>query len=160
MPQGLTHLNVKDLPLTVKDFFSLKIKNKELNKIISFINMVGLDADILNKNISHLSGGQFQRVLIAWVLISEPEVIFLDEPTTGIDIGGGETVNSLMYEINKSKNITIFLVTHDMNIVFKHSDHVLCLNKKSHYCFGEPEEILTQEKMEETFGKFKYYKHL
>jgi zinc transport system ATP-binding protein len=160
LPQGLTHLNVKGLPLNIRDFFSLKNKDNKIEEIISFLNMVGLDENILEKNIGNLSGGQFQRVLIAWVLISKPEIIFLDEPTTGIDIGGGETVNSLMYEINKKKNITIFLVTHDMNIVFKYSNHVLCLNTRSHYCFGEPEEILTQEKMKETFGEFKYYKHL
>ena len=90
LPQNLSHLAIKNLPLTVEDFFKLKegVMSKKL--IIEALEMVGLDSSVYQKGASTLSGGQFQRMLIAWVLISKPDVIFLDEPTSGIDIGGGQ----------------------------------------------------------------------
>ena len=116
--------------------------------------------DILYKRASTLSGGQFQRMLVAWVLISDPKIIFLDEPTTSIDIGGGETINSLFHNIQKQKKLTIVMVTHDLNVVYKYSTHVLCINRKSHHCFGIPKEILNPETIEATFGKeVKFYEH-
>jgi len=160
LPQGLNQLRVKDLPLTVGDFFDLKnfsIKNKEVER---FLKLVGLEKDILFKRAGDLSGGQFQRMLIAWVLISRPDVIFFDEPTTGIDIGGGETIYSLLHNISEKEKITIFLVTHDLNIVYRHSTHVLCLSRKGHYCFGSPKEILDPDALKEIFGtEIKLYEH-
>ncbi len=160
LPQGLNQLRLRGLPLTVQDFFKLKDPTLTLEKIIKFLQLVGLDKNILQKKAGNLSAGQFQRMLIAWVLISDPQIIFLDEPTTGIDIGGGETINSLLRNIQKQKKLTIVLVTHDLNIVFKYSDHVLCLNRKSHNCFGRPREILTPQILEKTFGtEIKFYEH-
>jgi zinc transport system ATP-binding protein len=160
LPQGLNQLKLRDLPLTVQDFFRLKDPFLSLERINKFLQLVGLNENILHKKAGNLSAGQFQRMLIAWVLISDPQVIFLDEPTTGIDIGGGETINSLMHNIQKQKKLSIFLVTHDLNIVFKYSDQVLCLNRKSHNCFGSPKEILTPQILEKTFGtEIKFYEH-
>jgi len=160
LPQGLNQLMIKDFPLTVQDFFALKnipSKNKEIEK---YLALVGLEKDILFKKAGSLSGGQFQRMLVAWVLISHPEVIFFDEPTTGIDIGGGETVYSLLHNIWKQEKLTIFLVTHDLNIVYKHSTNVLCLNRKGYHCFGTPKDILSMETLEKVFGKeIKLYEH-
>lgn len=160
LPQGLTQMKVKDFPLTVQDFFALKNPLPTTKKIIEFLHLVGLEKEILSKTSGNLSGGQFQRMLVAWVLISDPQIIFFDEPTTGIDIGGGETIYSLLRAIWQKEKITIFLVTHDLNIVYKYSTNVLCLNRKGHHCFGEPKEILSTEKLEQIFGsEIKYYKH-
>ncbi len=160
LPQGLNQLKVKDLPLTVLDFFKLKNPSPTLAEINKFIKLVGLEDNVVFKKAGDLSGGQFQRMLIAWLLISDPEVIFLDEPTTGIDIGGGETIYSLLYNIQQKKNLTIFLVTHDLNIVYTHSNNVLCLTRKGHYCYGKPKDILNKENLEEVFGtEIKLYEH-
>ncbi len=160
LPQGLNQLKVKDLPLTIYDFFALKSPNLKKDEIIKFLHLVGLDKEILNKTAGHLSGGQFQRMLVAWVLISKPEIIFFDEPTTGIDIGGGETIYSLLHTIHQKDDLTIVLVTHDLNIVSKYSNTVLCLNRRGYSCFGTPKEILSPDMLEELFGpEIKFYKH-
>ncbi len=160
LPQGLTQLKVKDFPLTVQDFFALKNPAPTLEEITQFLNLVGLEKKILIKTAGDLSSGQFQRMLVAWVLISHPQVIFFDEPTTGIDIGGGETIYSLLRAIQEKEKITIFLVTHDLNIVYKYSNEVLCLNRKGHNCFGKPREILDPKTLEKLFGaEIKFYEH-
>ena len=160
LPQGLNQLRAKDLPLTVQDFFALKNilpTNKEIEK---YLSLVGLNESILFKKAGSLSGGQFQRMLVAWVLISHPDVIFFDEPTTGIDIGGGETIYSLLHNIWEKEKLTIFLVTHDLSIVYKHSTNVLCLSRKGHYCFGAPKETLNQKTLKQIFGtEIKLYEH-
>ncbi len=160
LPQGLNQLKLKNYPLTVQDFFSLKLKKLKSSEIIKFLNLVGLEKTILNKTAGDLSGGQFQRMLIAWILISHPQVIFFDEPTTGIDIGGGETIYSLLHNIQQKEKITIFLVTHDLSIVYKYSTKVLCLNRKGYNCFGEAREILDPQTLEKIFGMdIKFYEH-
>lgn len=160
LPQGLNILLIKELPLTVQDFFMLKGKLPKLEEIIKLLHLVGLNKDILNKKAGNLSGGEFQRMLVAWVLISQPEIIFLDEPTTGIDIGGGETIYSLLQQIQKERTLTIVIVTHDLNIVSGFSTNVLCLSRKGHSCFGKPEEIFNTKTLEDIFGNnIKLYKH-
>jgi len=160
LPQGLNQLSVKNYPLTVADFFALKNPAPTLEEITKFLLLVGLEKDTLHKTAGSLSGGQFQRMLVAWVLISHPQVIFFDEPTTGIDIGGGETIYSLLNTIWKREKLTIFLVTHDLSIVYKHSTNVLCLTRKGHPCYGVPKKILNPETLEQVFGtEIKIYEH-
>jgi len=160
LPQGLNQLKVKDFPLTVQDFFALKNPVPDFEEITTFLHLVGLEEDLLLKTAGNLSGGQFQRILVAWTLVSHPNVLFFDEPTIGIDIGGGETIYSLLRTIWEKEKLTIFLVTHDLNIVYKHSTHVLCLNRKGHHCFGMAKEILNPEMLEQVFGtEIKFYEH-
>lgn len=160
LPQGLTTTKVKGMPFTVHNLFILKKNPATRSEIKDILHMVGLDDNILTKVMSTLSGGQFQRVLIAWVLISRPNIIFLDEPTTGIDIGGGETIYSLLNTIRKNGDLTIILVTHDLNIVYEHSTNVLCLGNDGYTCHGTPQEILNNDTLENLFGtKLKYHTH-
>ncbi|MCL5017155.1 MAG: metal ABC transporter ATP-binding protein [Patescibacteria group bacterium] len=160
LPQGLNQLLTKDLPLTVKDFFNLKEPIPDKNEIVRYLSMVGLKEDVLSKNTGNLSGGEFQRVLMAWVLIGDPDILFLDEPTTGIDLGGGETIYSLLKKIREEKDLTIILITHDLNIVYGFTDKVLCISRKEHACFGKPHEVMSPQNLEDIFGtKLKYYEH-
>ena len=158
LPQGMNQMSVRDTPLTVKDFFSLKkVEHEEAVKHLSF---VGIDSSAMNKKAGYLSGGEFQRMLIAWVLVSHPNILFLDEPTSTIDIVGGKTIYSLLRDIGQSQNLTIFNVTHDLNIVYAHSTHVLCLSRLGHRCYGVPEEILTPEVLHDIYkSDIKFYKH-
>ncbi len=158
LPQGLNQMLVRDLPLTVKDFYALKkLKRAEA---LSFLASVGLKDDVLNMRAGYLSGGEFQRMLVAWVLASRPNVLFLDEPTTAVDIAGGETIYSLLREAWRAQKLTVFNVTHDLSIVFAHSTHVLCLSRFGLRCYGAPREVLTPAVLSEIYGaEIKFYTH-
>jgi len=145
------------LPLTIAEFLSLK--NIPPKKIEKSMRDVGLNPTFKNKQIAKLSTGQFQRMLIAWALSSDPAILVFDEPTTGIDIGGEETIYSLLHKLWKEKNLTMILVTHHVHVVWEHATNILCINKKM-ICQGKPELILTKENLEKIYGLgAKIYEH-
>ena len=91
--------------------------------------------------------------------IGSPDVLILDEPTSGIDIGGEETIYSLLHKFWQNQNLTILLVTHDLNIVWEYATQVICLNKQQ-MCMGKPDEVLTPEQLKTLYGTgVKFYKH-
>jgi zinc transport system ATP-binding protein len=148
---------VKDFPISVKEF--LKLKSKDENEIKEIIKIVGFDEKILNKNISELSSGQYQRILFAWSLLGNPDVILLDEPTSGIDIVGERTIYQILKKLKDEKKISAILVTHDLSVVFKYSDYCICLNKVP-ICQGKPKKI-NQKNLERLYNfEIKFYKHV
>jgi len=155
VPQRLPF--IKDVPLSVKDFLNLKKPPQEgLEEILEF---VGFKENFLDKEMGDLSSGQFQRILIAWSLIGNPQVLLFDEPTAGIDIEGEETVYRLLVKLKRERELTILLVTHDLSVVYKFSNYVICLNKQP-ICRGFPQEILTPENLQKLYGgEVKYYRH-
>jgi zinc transport system ATP-binding protein len=155
VPQRLPF--IKDIPMSVKEFFKLKrASEKETREILS---SVGFKENFLNKEIGELSSGQFQRILIAWALVGNPNVLLFDEPTAGIDIGGEETIYSLLAKLKEKRNLTILLVTHDLSCVFKFSNYVICLNRCP-ICQGVPKEILTPEILSKLYSEeVKFYQH-
>jgi len=155
VPQRLPF--IKDIPMAVKEFFDLKnVSEKESEEILKSI---GLGKDILKKKIGELSSGQFQRILVGWALASNPQVLLFDEPMTGIDIGGQESVYNLLEKLKKERDLTILFVTHELSIVYKLADKVLCLSKRM-LCHGLPKEILTPERISELYsGEIKFYQH-
>ncbi|MCL4539834.1 MAG: ATP-binding cassette domain-containing protein, partial [Bacteroidetes bacterium] len=158
LPQGLNQMSVRDMPLTVRDFFGLKKIGQP--EILKHLSHVGLDSSILTRSAGHLSGGEFQRMLVAWVLSSDPNVLFLDEPTTAVDVAGGETIYSLLKEIWQKHNLTLFNVTHDLSIVYAYSTHVLCLSRLGHRCYGVPKVVLTPDVLNDIYGsEIKLYTH-
>jgi len=148
---------VKDFPISVEEFLKLKTKNK--NEIGEVLKLVGFEENFLKKNLEEISSGQYQRILVAWALIGNPDVLLFDEPTTGIDISGKETIYQLLERLKKEKNLTIILVTHDLSVVFKFSDYVICLNKCP-ICQGTPKETVTPENLSKLYGQeIKFYEH-
>jgi len=154
VPQRLPF--IKDVPMSVKEFF--KLKNVSDVAIKETLYSVGLGEEAMVKNVGDLSSGQFQRVLIGWSLISNPQVLLFDEPTTGIDIGGQESVYSLLEKLSKERNLTILLVTHDLAIVHKLATKCLCLNKKIS-CYGSPKELDVGQLSQLYGGEIKIFKH-
>lgn len=159
----------RGLPLAVKEFMALKSGSK--TEILTALEWVGLDVSkehehhlehhILNRRMGFLSGGEFQRVLIAWALIGKPDVLLFDEPTSGIDIGGEETIYNLLHELQEKQSLTIILISHDLNIVYKYANNVLCLNKQQ-LCFGEPHQVLNPDELASLYGgeaRFYHHKH-
>jgi zinc transport system ATP-binding protein len=158
LPQGLNQMSVRDMPLTVEDFFALKKLKRD--QVLKYLPLVGLGVNVLHKRAGYLSGGEFQRMLVAWVLASRPQVLFLDEPTTAVDVAGGETIYSLLQDIWREQKLTIFNVTHDLNIVYAYSTHVLCLSRLGHTCYGVPREVLTPEVLNDMYASHvKFYTH-
>lgn len=157
----------KDLPLSVNEFLEFKEKNHE--KIMTAVNAVGLSDEqhgphhlehhVLKQRIGWLSGGQLQRVLIAWSLLDNPDVLLFDEPTTGIDIGGEETIYNLLKKMKEEHSLTVLLISHDLNIVYKYANNVLCLNKEL-ICHGTPTTALSAEALKKLYGsEAGFYQH-
>jgi len=147
---------VKQIPISVREFFLLKTTKEEAEKIL---DKIGFEKRILEKRLGDLSSGQFQRILVAWALVKNPNILLFDEPMTGIDVKGKETIYSLLLKLKKERNLTILLVTHDLNIVFKISDYVICLNKYC-MCRGPPIKNVTPKTLQKLYGsKIKFYAH-
>ncbi len=144
-------------PLTIHDFFMLK--SVTIKQVHAILDLVGLDRTVLSQQFETLSTGQFQRMCIAWSLVTEPEVLLFDEPTSGIDIGGEQTIYTLLHNFWQEKKLTIILVTHDLNVVWDHASRVLCLNKQA-LCIGTPEQVVTPEHLKDLYGmNVKFYRH-
>jgi len=155
----------KNIPLSIEDFFKFKSclsadRKTDSQQISQALKSVGIgDPSILKKKIGIISAGLLQRILIAWALVDNPEVLLFDEPFSGIDIEGEETIYNLLSRIEKERDLTIILITHDLSVVYKFADSVLCLNKKL-ICYGSPREALTPNSLNRLYGgEIKFYKH-
>ncbi|MDP3778789.1 MAG: metal ABC transporter ATP-binding protein [bacterium] len=155
----------KSFPITVKEFFLLKAGGFWMpdKTFVSHLEhelvLVGLGKDILAKPLSELSGGQLQRILISWAMLNHPDVLLFDEPTAGIDVGGEETIYTILHKLQEDRGTTILLISHDLNIVYRYADNVLCINKAM-VCHGKPEDILNPKELAHVYGAGGFYHHL
>ncbi len=166
----------RDLPLSVEEFFKFKEKNPE--RIVGVLKSVGITDEhtefpksgrcptprhiehhILKQRLGWLSGGQLQRILIAWSILDNPDVLLFDEPTAGIDIGGEETIYNLLKKLKDQRGLTILLISHDLNIVYKYANNVVCINKEM-ICYGAPSIVLDPSSLAKLYGgEAGFYKH-
>ncbi len=112
-------------------------------------------ADIVahrSQTISQLSGGLRQRVLIARALASEPRILILDEPATGVDIAAQERFYAFIKTLNTERNLTILFVSHDLDVLARETTSVLCINHTL-VCHGPTAQALREEHLEELYGK-------
>ncbi len=152
----------RHLPIDLENLLTAKANIMGLKKsdIKEVTEATEITAKILKTPIGHLSGGQFQRSLIAFALLGRPNVILLDEPTASIDQPGEEQIYELLHEIQDKYDITIILVSHDLSVVYRYATEVLCLNKTG-LCFGPPESTLTPAVFRKLYGEdHKYVHHL
>jgi zinc transport system ATP-binding protein len=144
-------------PITVLEFLNLPRNNSE-NKILNILESVGAK-DMVSARLGELSGGQLQRVLIARSLLGNPKIIFLDEPVSGIDIGGEKNFYELIKSVQEKHDVTVVMVSHEVNIVSQIATQVICINKEM-LCSGSPDTTLLPELIEELYGKeVSLYKH-
>lgn len=111
--------------------------------VIESLEKVGM-SDYVNTPFGHLSSGQQQRVAVARVLAQQPEMLLLDEPTANIDMGTQEIIMSLIDEIHRIQQITTFYIAHEINVLSRYVDRIICLNQ-SIYKIGAPDEVLNEE---------------
>ncbi|MBS7530544.1 metal ABC transporter ATP-binding protein [Hazenella sp. IB182353] len=112
---------------------------RDWQKVEEVITKVGL-ASLQDQNIGKLSGGQQQRAFIARALVSDPQLLVLDEPTVGVDASSSHQFYALLQELHQKLGLTIILVTHDIGAITHYVDRVVCLNKKLHF-HGTPAEF-------------------
>ena len=129
----------KDIAFGPKNF---GVSEEEALKIAAeVVKTVGLPEDVLKKSPFDLSGGQMRRVAIAGVLAMKPEVLVLDEPTAGLDPKGRFEMMKMFYKLHKEQNLTIVLVTHQMNDVSDYANHVVVIEAGSVVKEGAPKEV-------------------
>lgn len=146
--------------ISVREFLALRLSNstrwfwgsrshmdQELQSRLPEIGVLPL----LDRPLSGLSGGQLQRVLIAFSLLRQPELLLLDEPTAGVDTPGEQSFYELITQIHKSRKLTVILVSHDLSMVFRHASWVFALNGTI-CCEGTPEEVMSAESLKQAYG--------
>ncbi len=126
-----------------------KISSKEVDRALNCIKMLGLSG-LEKKRFLSLSGGQQRRVLIARALIGEPHYIFLDEPTTGVDLKNSRKILDLISFLNKSRGIGICMVTHDINFIWQHIDKVVLVGGGKFF-IGSRDEILNEKLLSQIY---------
>jgi zinc transport system ATP-binding protein len=149
----------RGLPLQVLEFLALgsesrsiifgmnKRRKKDLESLLTQVN----GAHLSEKRICDLSGGEIQKVLLAKALSGNPEILLLDEPASGIDVAGEKLFCDILENIQETTGKTVILVSHDLSVVTRHADLVVCLDKTVK-CLGTPVEIMRADNMLDLFG--------
>jgi zinc transport system ATP-binding protein len=138
------------LPLRVHDFMLLTedLDDESINEALSLTGVVHLK----DKNLANLSGGEFQRVLLARAISKKPEFLVLDEPVQGVDFTGEIALYELIKKISDELNCGILLISHDLHTVMTATDHVVCLN--GHVCCsGTPIDVAKNNEYRALFGE-------
>lgn len=143
----------RDAPITGFDFLHARAALSRMSNpsALEMLTAVGLTAEAGGRPIGALSGGQFQRLLVAFALVGAPNVLLLDEPTAGVDEPGQERLNELIERLQQDRGLTVFLISHDLSVVYRHATSVLCLGRDRHW-FGPPKDILTPDRLRELYG--------
>jgi len=160
LPQSLVFSN-SIFPATVKEVVSLGLLSKKTfpkrigrgddKKILEVLEILGI-AGIKDKLIGELSGGQQQRVFLAHALVSDPEILILDEPTTALDPEIRESFFETLTRLNKEKKVTILLISHDVGHIGNFAEKLLYIDKKAVF-FGPFKNFCISKEMESYFGE-------
>ena len=149
----------RDIPMTVMDYLLSGLQRMPLflghskrhaERIMRYLDEVECTA-LADHAFGALSGGEIQRVLLAQALLQEPDILILDEPTSGVDVKGGQICCELLRRVREKRGFTQIMISHDLATVTAHADHVICLNHKV-FGEGEPRVALTHQVLSETFG--------
>ena len=138
------------LPVRVIDFMVLTqdLQEQEINDAL---NLTGVE-HLKNNNLRELSGGEFQRVLLARAIAKKPDLLVLDEPVQGVDFTGEVELYALIKKISETLKCGILLISHDLHVVMSATDYVVCLN--GHVCCsGTPVDVAQNKEYKELFGE-------
>ena len=149
------------LPLSVSRFMRLTNKATHL-EIEAALSSTSVE-HLVKKQMSQLSGGEFQRVLLARAMLRKPNLLVLDEPVQGVDFNGEIALYKLIDQIRNKLNCAVLLISHDLHVVMSTTDRVICLN--GHICCsGTPASVASSEEFKSLFGEhtssgLSLYKH-
>lgn len=146
----------RSLPMTVMEFLSLADPSrKTIERSLTRVQMY----EKREAQLGTLSGGQLQRVLIARALLHTRDMLILDEPTSGIDVGGEEALYELLHTLNHEDGTTIIVISHELDFVYQYATTVICLNKQL-LCKGLPRTALSSDMLEKMYGgHVRHYAH-
>lgn len=155
MPQKL-HID-PTLPLSLLGF--LKLANSSDKERKQALTITGIE-HLAERPIQSLSGGELQRALLARALLRKPNLLVLDEPVQGVDIGGQEALYQLIGQLRDQLNCAVLMVSHDLHLVMAATDEVVCLNRHI-CCHGTPSLVTKNPAFIELFGeKTAFYTHV
>lgn len=138
------------LPLRVIDFMNLIEKHSQ-ETLMDTLTLAGIK-HLLYEDVRNLSGGEFQRLLMARAIAKEPEFLVLDEPVQGVDYAGEIALYQIIQDIRKTLHCGILLISHNLHVVMSQTNHVICLN--GHICCsGEPQSIVKDPEYIKLFGE-------
>lgn len=152
----------RQLPLFVSDLLGAKTRLLKLpaDAVRETARIVDLAPELLDTRIGVISGGQFQKVLITYALLGDPNVLLVDEPTASLDELAQEHIYELLEQLRHHHKLTVLLVSHDLSVVYQFATKVLCLSG-ARPCFGPPRDILTPDTLAELYsGVPKFYQHV
>lgn len=153
----------RDLPITGLDFLCAKaaVSRAPESDVRRALEMVNLAPELAARPLSSFSGGQFQRLLLAFALMGRPTVLLFDEPTAGVDEPGEEGLYAMIRRLQQAEGLTLLLISHELALVYQHADTVLCLSGNHRPAFfGPPEEVLTPERLREAYrAPLKFHAH-
>lgn len=160
VPQQLTNFD-KNFPVTVSEVvlmgiyskrsFYRRIQKEDLLSVEKALSEVAM-LDFKDRLIGDLSGGQLQRVFIARALVNNPEIIFLDEPTANIDEKSRDEFYQILQKLNKEMNITLVMVSHDIERLTREVMHIVCVNRTL-TCHSTPEEYIKDSQSTNILGQ-------
>ncbi|MDA8121448.1 MAG: metal ABC transporter ATP-binding protein [Deltaproteobacteria bacterium] len=149
----------RNAPLTVLDFFA--ISSQRYPVFFGRSRRSRTDAEaalakggalhLIHRPLGKLSGGELQRVLLALALRGSPDILLLDEPVSGVDVSGEELFCDFLEQIHRESRFSLLLVSHDLSVVTRHADRVICLNR-SIVCQGSATQVLTPETLSTMYG--------
>jgi zinc transport system ATP-binding protein len=148
VPQRL-HID-PTLPMTVKRFLGLPRKTSK-EQASEALKQAGVP-ELADRQMTRLSGGQFQRVLLARALLERPELLILDEATQGLDQPGEADFYRQIEDVRRRIGCAVLMVSHDLHVVMSASDRVICLNVHV-CCAGEPEHVASAPEYRALFGE-------
>jgi len=149
----------RNAPMTVLDFFALSSQRYPV--FLGHSRKSRTDAEaalakggaghLIHRPLGKLSGGELQRVLLALALRGSPDILLLDEPVSGVDVSGEELFCDFLEQIHRESRFSLLLVSHDLSVVTRHADRVICLNR-SIVCQGATTQVLTPENLSAMYG--------
>jgi ABC-type Mn2+/Zn2+ transport system ATPase subunit len=148
----------RSMPLSVEELLRLfsrgDARHCDLHAALRDIDA----SPLIHRRIGALSGGEFQRVLLALALLGKPELLILDEPLAGLDVEGEGVFYELLEKLREKRKLTALIISHDLSAVYQHATRVVCINHRM-LCTGTPKKVLTHKTLDEMYGGRAFYAH-
>jgi ABC-type Mn/Zn transport systems, ATPase component len=140
------------IPVTVEEYVGINTPGKYFSRESLVQAMREVNAErLLPRRIGQLSGGELQRVMLALNLLHNPELLFLDEPATGIDREGEQLFYDVLEHLRRERSMAVLMVSHDFSVVYRYASRVFCINREL-ICQGAPGDILNDETLKNLYG--------